>query len=326
MSFTFAQVTDSGHPPLSSICVVNINVTEESKYPPSVVPLEVSITTSGGLFANRVVGRLHASDQDVQDVLTYSLVSQSPDDRSFSIDQADGKIWADEHLEEGSYALNVSVSDGKFTVWTGVKVHVWVATQQALDSGLTLQLDRMSPEEFLGDYWRGLQRSLGQELDLPRQELHLASLQQRPDPRALEALLIWRPQGGPVRPLPTSRIAGKRGARSHVVSEISVQHVCHLTCWTLWCRHHIGHRGISEPQHPEGESQRLSGKRLPTARLQELCAAVGREAGPFHHRQSCLHHPAAHLGERLPLQRYVHLSVCTQSVCAYELTGYSSCF
>uniref|UniRef100_A0A3P9B854 FAT atypical cadherin 2 n=1 Tax=Maylandia zebra TaxID=106582 RepID=A0A3P9B854_9CICH len=203
------QVTDSGHPPLSSICVVNINVTEESKYPPSVVPLEVSITTSGGLFANRVVGRLHASDQDVQDVLTYSLVSQSPDGRSFSVDQADGKIWADEHLEEGSYALNISVSDGKFTVWTGVKVHVWVATQQALDSGLTLQLVGMSPEEFLGDHWRGLQRSLGQELDLPRQELHLASLQQRPDPRALEALLIWRPQGGPVRPLSALRFVSR---------------------------------------------------------------------------------------------------------------------
>uniref|UniRef100_A0A669EL52 FAT atypical cadherin 2 n=1 Tax=Oreochromis niloticus TaxID=8128 RepID=A0A669EL52_ORENI len=247
------QVTDSGHPPLSSICVVNINVTEESKYPPSVVPLEVSITTSGGLFANRVVGRLHASDQDVQDVLTYSLVSQSPDDRSFSIDQADGKIWADEHLEEGSYALNVSVSDGKFTVWTGVKVHVWVATQQALDSGLTLQLDRMSPEEFLGDYWRGLQRSLGQELDLPRQELHLASLQQRPDPRALEALLIWRPQGGPVRPLPTSRIAGKRGARSHVVSEISV-HILRVS--------HNGCLGSGCPPRGCRNSVRLSGERL----------------------------------------------------------------
>ncbi|XP_031602153.2 protocadherin Fat 2 [Oreochromis aureus] len=244
------QVTDSGHPPLSSICVVNINVTEESKYPPSVVPLEVSITTSGGLFANRVIGRLHASDQDVQDVLTYSLVSQSPDDRSFSIDRADGKIWADEHLEEGSYALNVSVSDGKFTVWTGVKVHVWVATQQALDSGLTLQLDRMSPEEFLGDHWRGLQRSLGQGLDLPRQELHLASLQQRPDPRALEALLIWRPQGGPVRPLPTSRIAGIISNIEDSLS-LSILRVSHNGCLGSGC-----------PPRGCRNSVRLSGERL----------------------------------------------------------------
>ncbi|XP_070818647.1 protocadherin Fat 2 [Chaetodon trifascialis] len=202
------QVTDSGHPPLSSICVVNINVTEQSKHPPSVVPLEVFITTSGGLFANRVIGRLHASDQDLQDVLSYRLVSEKPDSGRFSVDLTDGKIWADENLEEGSYALNVSVTDGKFSVWTGVRIHVWAADQRALDSGLTLQLVGLSPEEFLGDHWRGLQRSLGQALGLPRQELHLASLQQLPDNKVLEALLVWRPQNGLVQPLPTSRLAG----------------------------------------------------------------------------------------------------------------------
>uniref|UniRef100_A0A3Q1HQK5 FAT atypical cadherin 2 n=1 Tax=Anabas testudineus TaxID=64144 RepID=A0A3Q1HQK5_ANATE len=200
------QVTDSGHPPLSSICVININVTEQSKYPPSVVPLEVFITTSGGLFANRVIGRLHASDQDLQDVLTYKLVSENPDGGRFSVDLADGKIWADENLDEGSYSLNVSITDGKFSVWTGVKVHVWVADQRALDSGLTLQLDGMSPEEFLGDHWRGLQRSLGQAFGLPRQELHLASLQLQHDAQVLEALLIWRPQTGRARPLPTTKL------------------------------------------------------------------------------------------------------------------------
>lgn len=209
----FSQVTDSGYPPLSSICVVNINVTEQSKYPPSVVPLEVFITTSGGLFANRVIGRLHASDQDLQDVLTYNLVSENPEGKRFSIDQADGKIWADENLEEGSYALNVSVSDGKFSVWAGVKVHVWAASQRALDSGLTLQLDGMSPEAFLGDHWRSLQHSLRQALDLPRQEFHLASLQQLPNTQVLEVLLIWRPQSGRVQSLPINRLAGDQSTQ-----------------------------------------------------------------------------------------------------------------
>ncbi|KAM6924214.1 protocadherin Fat 2 [Xenentodon cancila] len=202
------QVTDSGHPPLSSICVVNINVTEQSKYPPSVVPLEVFITTSGRLFANKVIGRVHASDQDLQDVLTYKLLSENPNGKRFSIDMTDGKIWADESLEEGSYALNVSVSDGKFSVWTGVKVHVWAANQRALDSGLTLELVGISPEDFLGDHWRGLQRSLGQALDLPRQELYLASLQQLPDAKVLEALLVWKPQGRPVQSFPTNKLPG----------------------------------------------------------------------------------------------------------------------
>ncbi|XP_056131020.1 protocadherin Fat 2 [Lampris incognitus] len=202
------QVTDSGHPPLSSICVVNINVTEQSRYPPSVVPLEVFITTAGGLFANRVIGKLHASDQDLQDVLAYRLVSEVPAGGRFSVDLADGKIWADESLDEGSYSLNVSVTDGKFNVWTGVKVHVWAANQRVLDSGMTLQLAGLLPEEFLGDHWRGLQRSLGLALGLPRQELNLASLQQLRDSKVLEVLLVRRPNDGVVHSLPTTRLAG----------------------------------------------------------------------------------------------------------------------
>ncbi|XP_061690531.1 protocadherin Fat 2 [Syngnathoides biaculeatus] len=202
------QVTDSGHPPLSSICAVTINVTEQSKYPPSVVPLEVFITTPGGLFANRLIGRLHASDQDPQDTLAFTLVSEDPVGHRFFVDRADGKIWTAENLEEGSYVLNVSVTDSRFIVWTAVKVHVWAATQGALDSGLTLRMAGISPEEFLADHWRGLQRSLAQALSFPRQELHLASLQMLHDAPNLEVLLVWRPQSGLVRPLPTNKLAG----------------------------------------------------------------------------------------------------------------------
>lgn len=236
------QVTDSGHPPLSSICVVDISVTEQSRYPPSVVPLEVFISTSGGLFANQVIGRLHASDQDLQDVLTYQLTSQSPADGRFSIDPADGKLWADGSLEEGFYSLNVSVTDGRFSVWTGVKVHVWAAEQKVLDSGLSLRLDGLSPEEFLGDHWRGLQRSLGQALGLPRQEVHLASLQQLQTSRNLEALLVWRSPAGPAQPLLPNRLAGDGpDQRSRVLVEYPLltwssplTQVFYRTSRTLW--------------------------------------------------------------------------------------------
>lgn len=218
---TFAlsnQVTDSGHPPLSSICVVDIKVTEQSKYPPSVVPLEVFISTSRGLFANQVIGRLHASDRDLQDVLTYQLLSESPAGGRFSIGPTDGKIWADAGVEEGFYSLNVSVTDGKFSVWTGVRVHVWAAEQRLLDSGLSLRLGGLSAEEFLGDHWRGLQRSLGQALGVPRQEVLLASLQQLQDSSELEALLVWRSPPGPAPPLLPSRLAGDQ--RSQIWSQI----------------------------------------------------------------------------------------------------------
>lgn len=215
-------MTDSGHPPLSSICVVNINVTEESKFPPSVVPLDVFITTtSGRTFTKQAIGKLHATDQDPQDVLTFrshweGLEGGAGGRARFWVDPGDGRIWVDGILDQGSYAFNVSVSDSRFTTRAGVKVHVWVAEQQPLDGGLTLRLQGPTAEEFLAEHWRSLQRSLAQGLSVPRQELLLASLQLLQDPQALEVLLVWRPQDGDgvARSLPTTRIAGD-GLRSY---------------------------------------------------------------------------------------------------------------
>ncbi|KTG32915.1 hypothetical protein cypCar_00019140 [Cyprinus carpio] len=202
------QVTDSGHPPLSSICVVKINITEQSRYPPTVTPLEVFITTAGGVFSKRVIGKLHATDQDPQDVLSYKLVSDGPDQGLFSVDAVDGKIVVEKNLDPGLYHLNVSVSDGKFSIWTGVKVHVWAPAQHDLDQGFTLQLAGLSAEEFVSDHWRGLQRSLGLELNIPRQDLCIASLQQQPNSINMEVLLVRRAQDGSVQPVSTQRLTG----------------------------------------------------------------------------------------------------------------------
>lgn len=205
------QVTDSGFPPLSSICVVNINVTETSRYAPAAVPLEVFITTATtptakdqDVFSNRAIGKIHATDQDLHDSLVYSLVSQNPPHARFSVGRHDGKVWVEGHLEAGSYSLNVSVSDGKFVVWTGVRVHVWEAKQSALDSGFTLQFLGVEPEEFIGDHWRGIQRGVGVALGVSRQEVHLVSLQRRE--KVLEALLVLR--GGAIPGLKLNKLQG----------------------------------------------------------------------------------------------------------------------
>uniref|UniRef100_A0A672QBP7 FAT atypical cadherin 2 n=1 Tax=Sinocyclocheilus grahami TaxID=75366 RepID=A0A672QBP7_SINGR len=202
------QVTDSGHPPLSSICVVKINITEQSRYPPTVTPLEVFITTAGGVFSKRVIGKLHATDQDPQDVLSYKLVSDGLDQGLFSMDAVDGKIVVEKNLDPGLYHLNVSVSDGKFNIWAGVKVHVWAPSKHDLDQGFTLQLAGLLAEEFVSDHWRGLQRSLGLELNIPRQELRIASLQQQPNSINMEVLLVRRAQDGSVQPVSAQRLTG----------------------------------------------------------------------------------------------------------------------
>nr|XP_046152091.1 protocadherin Fat 2-like [Oncorhynchus gorbuscha] len=292
------QVTDSGHPPLSSICVVKINVTEQSKYPPSVMPLEVFITTTGDTFSNRVIGKLHASDQDLHDILNYKLISESPGGGDpglssgtsgglfrFSVDLVDGKIWADEDLKPGLYALNVSVSDGKFSVWAGVKVHIWKPTQQALDTGLTLQLAGLSPEEFLGDHWRGLQRSLSTALGITRQDLHLVSLQQQPNSLVLEVLLLWRPHGGNVEPLPTNRLAG-------IIADI--EDSLGLSVLKV---HHNGCLGTECPPRGCRNSVQMRGERLS-------------------------HYATARAGFITPQHTWESVCPCNESALSFDGTGY----
>ncbi|KAF5893704.1 protocadherin Fat 2, partial [Clarias magur] len=201
------QVTDSGNPPLSSICVVKINVTEESKFPPAVTPLDVFITTTEQTISRRVIGKLHASDQDPQDVLSYML--ETTHSGNFSMDSMNGKIVAEKPLWPGVYFLNVSVTDGKFTVRSGVRVHIWAASQQDLDQGFTLHLAGLSAEEFVSEYWRMLQRNL----DTPKLELHIASLQQEQLPRSKEVqvLLVYKAQDNSARPVDSEHLRAALG-------------------------------------------------------------------------------------------------------------------
>ncbi|TSK28143.1 Protocadherin Fat 2 [Bagarius yarrelli] len=196
------QVTDNGHPPLSSICVVKINVTEESKFPPSVAPLDVFITTTGQTFSRRVIGKLHASDQDPQDVLSYRL--ETTHNGHFSMDSLDGKIVVEKSLWPGVYFLNISVTDGKFTVHSEVRVHIWAASQQELDQGFTLYLAGLSAEEFVSEYWRILQRNL----DIPKVELHIASLQQEQlsHSQEVQVLLVNKGQNNSSWPVDSQRL------------------------------------------------------------------------------------------------------------------------
>lgn len=160
-------------------------------------PLDVFITTTEQTFSRRVIGKLHASDQDPHDVLSYRL--ETTHNGNFSMDSVNGKIVAEKALLPGIYFLNVSVTDGKFTVGSGVRVHIWTASQQELDQGFTLHLAGLSAEEFVSEYWRILQRNL----DIPKLELHIASLQQEQLPHSpeVQVLLVYKDQNNSAWPV-----------------------------------------------------------------------------------------------------------------------------
>uniref|UniRef100_A0A8C5P6Y2 FAT atypical cadherin 1 n=1 Tax=Leptobrachium leishanense TaxID=445787 RepID=A0A8C5P6Y2_9ANUR len=181
------QVSDNGKPQLSSVTNIEVRVIEESIYPPAILPLEVYITTFGDEYAGGVIGKVHATDQDVYDTLTYSLDPKA--ENLFSVSSTGGKLVAHKRLDVGQYLLNISVTDGKFTTVADISVHIRQITQQLLNHSITFRFANLSPEEFIGDYWRNFQRTLKNILGGRKIDVQIISLQPSDPPAHLDVLL-----------------------------------------------------------------------------------------------------------------------------------------
>ncbi|XP_038519511.1 LOW QUALITY PROTEIN: protocadherin Fat 2 [Canis lupus familiaris] len=190
------KVSDSGIPPLSSSTSVRVHVTEQSHYPPSTLPLEIFITIGEEEFQGGMVGKIHATDRDPQDTLTYSLAGEETLTRHFSVGAPDGKIIAAQGLPRGRYAFNVTVSDGTFAATAGVHVHVWHVGQEALQQAMWMGFHQLTPEELVSDHWRNLQRFLSNKLDIKRANIHLASLQPAEATAGVDVLLVFEGHSG----------------------------------------------------------------------------------------------------------------------------------
>lgn len=169
------RVTDGGSPPLYSDTWVNIIVIEESRFPPIVTPLDVSVSSYLDEFPGGVMGRIHAIDQDPYDKLLFDIIS--PHQNLFSMDREDGTIVALPGLDVGSYELNVSVSDGKFTAYTTVSVEVIMISDDAVKNSVAIRLDDVTPEDFLLTYKKGFLRGLRNILNVRMRDVEIISLQ-----------------------------------------------------------------------------------------------------------------------------------------------------
>lgn len=197
-----AQVSDSGKPQLFSTAFVSVRIIEESVYPPAILPLDVYVTTGGEEYPGGVLGKIHATDQDVYDTLSYSLAPSSSSSSSdegaalFSVSASDGKVIALKPLDVGHYPLNVTVTDGHFTAAADVNVHVRQAARQALENSIAVRFANIAPEEFIGDYWRNFQRALRNIAGVRRSEVQLVSLQPS-EQGDLDVLLALEKSGSP---------------------------------------------------------------------------------------------------------------------------------
>uniref|UniRef100_A0A915BTY2 Cadherin domain-containing protein n=3 Tax=Parascaris TaxID=6254 RepID=A0A915BTY2_PARUN len=179
---------------LSSECPLTIYVKEESRHPPVVEPLMITLNTLMGEFLGGKIGRVSARDDDASDMLRYSIVdvqnSASPSAAvlygfgrhssplHFSVEPETGEVYAEPDLLAGIHRFNVSVTDGKFTVQAPVIVDVSPIDQDALDHSVNMRLRNISGEQFFADYSHKFYRSFARQLNVKPTNIRILSLQQ----------------------------------------------------------------------------------------------------------------------------------------------------
>ncbi len=147
------RVFDNGSPPLYSDSFVTVAVIEESKFPPAVVPFQAHVYSYQDDFPGAPLGKVEASDQDRYDQLRYALTQhQQSRGLLFEIDDDDGTVVALPGLDAGTYTLNISVTDGKFTTFSRGLVVVDAITDEMLDSAVIVRFANVSPRMFVHNH------------------------------------------------------------------------------------------------------------------------------------------------------------------------------
>ncbi|XP_023289907.1 fat-like cadherin-related tumor suppressor homolog isoform X2 [Orussus abietinus] len=177
------RVFDNGTPPLYSDAHIVVKIIEESQYPPTITPLEVTINSYLDEYPGGIIGRVHASDQDQYDTLTYKLVPSSPMPNTdlFQVDKLDGTLVALPRLDVGEYRVNVSVSDGKFESFATVKVNIDLVTQKMLESSVIVRFREVSPEDFILSHRKGFVRTVRNAMNCRLKDVVIISVQSSTD-------------------------------------------------------------------------------------------------------------------------------------------------
>ncbi|XP_053312519.1 protocadherin Fat 3 [Spea bombifrons] len=241
------QAKDSGKPPLSSQSYVQVRVIEESVHKPSAIPLEIYIVTMEDDFPGGVIGKIHATDQDVYDVLSYALKSEQKS--LFKVNNHDGKVIALGGLDGGKYNLNVSVSDGRYQVSVDVSVHVEQLIQDMLHNAVTIRFENISPEDFVGLHLHGFRRTLRNAVLTQKEDsLYIISIQPVVGTNQLDMLFAVQMQSGGFYK-PAYLIQKLSNARRHLENVIRISTILEKNCSGLDCQEQHCEQTLSVDSH-----------------------------------------------------------------------------
>ncbi|KAI1893987.1 hypothetical protein AGOR_G00129330 [Albula goreensis] len=241
------QAKDSGKPRLASTSFVFVRVIEESLHKPVAFPLEIHIVTMEDEFPGGIIGKIHATDQDAYDVLSFSHKYQQKS--LFKISQQDGKIIALGGLDTGRYQLNVTVSDGRFSVPVDVVVHVEQATAEMLQNAVTVRFETVTPEDFVSLHLRGFKRTLRGVVATQKQDvLHVLSIQPVAGTAQLDMLFAVQTVGGGF--YKAAYLTQKLSAsRRHLESVLRISAILDKNCSGLECQEKLCEQTILLDSH-----------------------------------------------------------------------------
>ncbi|KAJ8367947.1 hypothetical protein SKAU_G00079750 [Synaphobranchus kaupii] len=241
------QARDSGKPRLASTAFVSVRVIEESLHKPVAQPLEIHIVTMEDEFPGGVIGKIHATDQDAYDVLSFGHKYQQKS--LFKISRQDGKIIALGGLDTGRYQLNVTVSDGRFSVAVDVVVHVEQATAEMLQNAVTVRFESVTPEDFVELHLRDVKRALRGVVAAQKQDaLHVLSVQPVSGTAQLDMLFAVQTVGGGFYKAAylTQKLST---SRRHLESVLRVSAILDKNCSGLECQEQLCEQNIVLDSH-----------------------------------------------------------------------------
>ncbi|KAB0365705.1 hypothetical protein FD754_009861 [Muntiacus muntjak] len=241
------QAKDSGKPQQVSHSYVRVRVIEESIHKPTAIPLEIFIVTMEDDFPGGVIGKIHATDQDVYDVLTFALKSEQKS--LFKVNSHDGKIIALGGLDSGKYVLNVSVSDGRFQVPIDVVVHVEQLVPEMLQNTVTIRFENVSPEDFVGLHMHGFRRTLRNAVLTQKQDsLHIISIQPVAGTSELDMLFAVETHSSEFYK-PAYLIQKLSNSRRHLENAMRISAILEKNCSGLDCQEQHCQQGLSLDSH-----------------------------------------------------------------------------
>ncbi|MEJ1272768.1 hypothetical protein NN561_003622 [Cricetulus griseus] len=241
------QAKDSGKPQQVSHTYIRVRVIEESTHKPTAIPLEIFIVTMEDDFPGGVIGKIHATDQDMYDVLTFALKSEQKS--LFKVNSHDGKIIALGGLDSGKYVLNVSVSDGRFQVPIDVVVHVEQLVHEMLQNTVTIRFENVSPEDFVGLHMHGFRRILRNAVLTQKQDsLRIISIQPVVGTNQLDMLFAVEMHSSEFYK-PAYLIQKLSNARRHLENVMHIAAILEKNCSGLDCQEQHCEQGLSLDSH-----------------------------------------------------------------------------